>query len=427
VLMLNGMRHQVRLRTDGGLRTGRDIVVAAILGAEEFGIGTASLIAVGCLMVRQCHSNTCPVGVCTQDERLRARFSGTPEKVINLMTFIAQEVRELLAEIGFRTLQDVIGRTDLLMQISRGAEHLDDLDLNPLLVRVESPDPPYCTRTSRREPAPSLDEAWLGSGSVVAAQVRAFLETGTAATIAAAVRNTDRAIGSRLSAHVLRRFGPAGPPEPLTLRLTGSCGQSLGAFLVAGVAIAVEGDANDYVGKGLSGGRIALFPSPEAAIRARGDAIIGNTCLYGATSGALFAAGQAGERFAVRNSGATAVIEGCGANGCEYMTGGDVMILGPVGANFGAGMTGGQAFLLDPEGHFERHANLETIAFEPLAGSGGEEHARTLLQEHVARTGSVLGAALLADWPRAAAAMIRVRPRAVLAPAPVAARATALA
>ena len=392
VLMLNNLRHRVRLRTDGGLRTGRDIVVAAILGAEEFGIGTTSLIAMGCLMVRQCHSNTCPVGICTQDESLRAKFTGNPEKIVHLMTFIAQEIREILALLGFRRLEDIIGRTDLITQISRGADNLEDLDLNPLLVRVDSPHAPYCTRTGRNEPASSLDEDMLRDAP-------AFFERGEKRQLDYAVRNTQRAIGARASSHIVRRFGMHALPEGrLQLALTGSCGQSLGAFLVQGIAIHVEGDANDYVGKGLSGGRSSLRAPANAGSPDQPNSSIGNTCLYGATSGELFAAGLAGERFGVRNSGAKAVLEGCGANGCEYMTGGCVVMLGPVGENFGAGMTGGEAFLYDPEGLFTLHANPGTIGWQRLQMGSGALRLRALIERHVQFTGSAPGSALLADW-----------------------------
>jgi glutamate synthase (NADPH/NADH) large chain len=409
VLMLNNLRHRVRLRTDGGLRTGRDIVVAAILGAEEFGIGTASLVAMGCLMVRQCHSNTCPVGVCTQDESLRARFTGTPEKVVNLMTFIAEEVREILALIGFRSLTEVIGRTDLITQISRGAAHLDDIDLNPLLVRVDSPHPLYCTRDGRNEPPPSLDEHFLENAA-------AFFESGEKRQLDFAVRNTQRGIGARASAHVVRKFGMHGLPEGrLTVRLRGSCGQSLGAFLVQGIALDVTGDANDYVGKGLSGGLIALKPRAEDAANARANAIIGNTCLYGATSGKLFAAGLAGERFAVRNSGAVAVIEGCGANGCEYMTGGAVVILGPVGENFAAGMTGGEAFVYDPDDQLPSLANPDSVVLERVHTAAAQAKLKALIEAHCAHTGSALAQELLQAWERNSAAFVWARAREAIA------------
>jgi len=403
-LMLNNLRHRVRLRTDGGLRTGRDVVVAAILGAEEFGIGTASLVAMGCLMVRQCHSNTCPVGVCTQDESLRKKFTGTPDKVVNLMTFIAEEVREILAQIGFRRLEDIIGRTDLIEQISRGAEHLDDLDLNPLLVRVDSPYPPYCTQLTRNEPPQALDHDFL-------VQAPGFFERGEKRQLDFTVRNTQRAIGTRASAHVVRRVGQNALPEgQLSVNLRGSCGQSLGAFMVQGIALHVTGDANDYVGKGLSGGLITLKPAPGEPT----GAIIGNTCLYGATSGRLFAAGLAGERFAVRNSGATTVVEGAGANACEYMTGGTAVILGAVGENFGAGMSGGMAFVYDEDGRFEAMANGDTIVWQRLASKHWEAVLKALIEEHAKRTASPRAAELLAHWSVARGRFWQICPKEML-------------
>jgi glutamate synthase (NADPH/NADH) large chain len=408
VLMLNNLRHRVTLRTDGGLRTGRDIVVAAILGAEEFGIGTASLVAMGCIMVRQCHANTCPVGVCTQDPALRERFVGTPDKVVNLMTFIAREVRELLAQLGVTRLQDVIGRTDLIEQISRGASHLDDLDLNPLLVRVDSPYPPYNIQVGRTEVADTLDTQILTDGA-------GFFDRKEKRVLSYAVRNTQRAVGSRASSEVVRRYGMTGMPEGrLRVELEGSAGQSLGAFLVQGITLDVTGEANDYVGKGLSGGLIVLKPQPRFQAVAAANAIIGNTCLYGATSGRLFAAGLAGERFAVRNSGADAVIEGCGANGCEYMTGGTVVVLGPVGENFGAGMTGGMAFIYDPDDRFALMANPDTITWRRIGASAWDTRVRALIEEHISRTGSVRGADLLADWPTARGRIWQVVPKEML-------------
>ncbi|MGH6951175.1 MAG: glutamate synthase large subunit, partial [Vitreimonas sp.] len=406
VLMLNNLRHRVRLRTDGGIRTGRDVIVAAILGAEEFGIGTASLVAMGCLMVRQCHSNTCPVGVCTQDESLRKRFTGTPEKVVNLMSFIAEEVREILALIGFRRLEDIIGRTDLIEQISRGAEHLDDLDLNPLLVRVDSPYPPYCTQLGRSEPPQSLDHQFI-------AEAPAFFERGEKRQLDYVVRNTQRAIGARASAHVVRRVGMNALPEgQLSVNLRGSCGQSLGAFLAGGIALHVTGDANDYVGKGLSGGLITLRPAPEEAGRA--GAIIGNTCLYGATGGKLFAAGLAGERFAVRNSGATAVVEGAGANACEYMTGGIVAILGAVSDNFAAGMSGGMAFVYDEAGRFEDMLNPDSVVAVRLGSAHWEGVLKALVEEHARRTGSPRASHFLAHWREARARFWQICPNEML-------------
>ncbi|MGH7084696.1 MAG: glutamate synthase-related protein, partial [Acetobacteraceae bacterium] len=368
VLMLNRLRHRVKLRTDGGIKTGRDVVIAAMLGAEEFGIGTASLVAMGCIMVRQCHSNTCPVGVCTQNPELRAKFEGTPEKVINLFSFIAEDVRSILASLGFRHLEDVIGRTDLLHQISRGSDLLDDLDLNPLLAQADpGPYTRYCSREGRNEVPDSRDAQMIAD----AAQ---FFEHGEKMQLQYTVRNTDRAVGTRFSARIVRRFGMTGlEPGHVTIRLRGSAGQSLGAFAVRGLKLEVFGDANDYVGKGLSGATIVIRPSPSSNLKSQDNTIIGNTVLYGATSGFLFAAGQAGERFAVRNSGAEAVIEGCGSNGCEYMTGGTVVVLGRVGENFGAGFTGGMAFVYDPEVHFPRLANPDSISWQRIASAYWEE------------------------------------------------------
>ena len=405
VLTLNNLRDQVTLRTDGGLRTGRDIVIAAMLGAEEYGIGTASLLAMGCIMVRQCHSNTCPVGVCTQDERLRAKFTGTADKVVNLMTFIAEEVREILAELGFTRLDEVIGRTDLLAQISRGSAMLDDLDLSPLLVRAD-PEARVLYKPNHRNPVPeSLDEQILRDGA-------AFFERGEKMQLDYHVRNVHRAIGARASSHMVRRFGmDALPEDRLWVTLEGSCGQSLGAFGVKGMTIEVIGDANDYVGKGLSGATIILRQPSTAKYVAKDNTIIGNTVLYGATSGKLFAAGQAGERFAVRNSGATVVVEGCGSNGCEYMTGGTAVILGPVGVNFGAGMTGGMAFIHDPARRFEAMVNPESVIWRPVVTEHWSNVLKTLIEEHVKRTGSVHARTLLDNWQLEVRNFVHVVPK----------------
>ncbi|RXR31116.1 glutamate synthase large subunit [Sphingobium fluviale] len=411
VLTLNGLRHRVKLRTDGGLKTGRDIVIAAILGAEEFGIGTLALVAMGCIMVRQCHSNTCPVGVCVQDERLRAKFTGTPEKVINLMTFIAEEVREILARLGVRSLDEVVGRTELLRQVNRGADHLDDLDLNPILAKVDAPDAHrrFNIPTHRNEVPDSLDAQILGDA-------KAVFDRGEKMQLTYTVRNTHRAVGTRFSARITETFGMNALADGhVHIRLRGSAGQSLGAFLCKGVTLEVFGDANDYVGKGLSGGIIAVRPMVSSPLESQNNTIIGNTVLYGATAGKLFAAGQAGERFAVRNSGAQVVVEGCGANGCEYMTGGTAVILGKVGANFGAGMTGGMAFVLDDDGSFAAHANPESIVWQRLDSAHWGGVLRDLIEEHVERTGSKWSAALLEDWERRRGQFWQVCPKEMIA------------
>ncbi|WP_174279312.1 glutamate synthase large subunit [Sphingomonas bacterium] len=410
VLTLNGLRGRVRLRADGGLKTGRDIVVAAILGAEEYGIGTLSLVAMGCIMVRQCHSNTCPVGVCTQDERLRAKFTGTPDKVINLMTFIAEEVRDILAKLGVRSLDEVIGRTELLRQVSRGAEHLDDLDLNPILAKVDATDAErrFSLSTFRNEVPDGLDAQILKDAAPVFAR-------GEKMQLTYSVRNVHRAVGTRLSGEIVRRLGADRLADGhVTIRLRGSAGQSLGAFLVRGVTLEVFGDANDYVGKGLSGGTIVVRPSVSSRLASQDHTIVGNTVLYGATSGRLFAGGQAGERFAVRNSGATVVVEGCGANGCEYMTGGTAVILGAVGLNFGAGMTGGSAFVYDADGGFDRRANPDSIVWRRLGSAWWEERLLGLIRDHVAVTDSRWARGLLDDWDRVAGRFWQVVPKEML-------------
>ncbi|SEL96018.1 glutamate synthase (NADPH) large subunit [Sphingomonas palmae] len=410
VLTLNGLRGRIKLRADGGLKTGRDIVIAAILGAEEFGIGTLSLVAMGCIMVRQCHSNTCPVGVCTQDPKLRDKFVGTPEKVINLMTFIAEEVRDILARLGVRSLDEVIGRTELLRQVSRGAEHLDDLDLNPILAKVDATDAErrFSLSTFRNEVPDSLDAQIIKDAAPV-------FSRGEKMQLTYSVRNTHRAVGTRLSSEVTRRFGMSKLADGhVTVRLRGSAGQSLGAFLCRGITLEVFGDANDYVGKGLSGGTIIVRPAVSSPLASQDNTILGNTVLYGATAGRLLAAGQAGERFAVRNSGADVVVEGCGANGCEYMTGGTAVVLGEVGQNFGAGMTGGMAFVYDAAGRFARNANPESIVWQRLASEHWEGKLRALVEAHARATDSRWSKGLLEDWDAALAHFWQVVPKEML-------------
>jgi glutamate synthase (NADPH/NADH) large chain len=410
VLAMNHLRDRITLRTDGGLRTGRDIVMAAMMGAEEYGIGTAALIAMGCIMVRQCQSNTCPVGVCTQDERLREKFTGTADKVVNLITFYAQEVREILAEIGARSLDEVIGRADLLSQVSRGSAHLDDLDLNPLLITVDGAHEIVYDRSKPRNVVPDTLDA-----QIVADAAR-FLNDGEKMQLQYAVQNTLRTIGTRTSSHIVQRFGMRNSlqPDHLTVKLQGSAGQSLGAFAAPGLKLEVSGDANDYVGKGLSGGTIVVRPPMNSPITASENTIIGNTVLYGATDGYLFAAGRAGERFAVRNSGAKVVVEGCGSNGCEYMTGGVAVILGTIGANFGAGMTGGMAYLYDPHGEAEKLMNLETLVTCPVAADHWVTQLEELIEQHAAETGSQRAANILQHWDVERSKFLQVCPKEML-------------
>ncbi|HDZ81194.1 MAG TPA: glutamate synthase large subunit [Roseobacter sp.] len=417
VLSMNNLRDRVTLRTDGGLRTGRDIVMAAMMGAEEYGIGTAALIAMGCIMVRQCQSNTCPVGVCTQDEALRDKFTGNADKVVNLITFYATEVRELLASIGARSLDDVIGRADLLAQVSRGSAHLDDLDLNPLLITVDGAADIVYDRNKPRNPVLDTLDA-----EIVRDAAR-FLEDGEKMQLSYAVQNTHRTVGTRTSSHIISRFGMNNQlqADHLTVKLSGSAGQSLGAFAAPGLKLEVSGDANDYVGKGLSGGTIVVRPPMASTIVASENTIIGNTVLYGATKGFLFAAGRAGERFAVRNSGAYVVIEGCGSNGCEYMTGGVAVILGDIGANFGAGMTGGMAYLYDPQGKADKMLNRETLVTCPVTVDHWNDQLKGLIERHLKETGSRKAEDILQHWDIEKGNFLQICPKEMLIhiPAPL--------
>lgn len=410
VLAMNNLRERITLRTDGGLRTGRDIVMAAMLGAEEYGIGTAALIAMGCIMVRQCQSNTCPVGVCTQDDALRGKFTGNADKVVNLITFYATEVREILASIGARSLDEVIGRADLLTQVSRGSAHLDDLDLNPLLITVDGANKIRYDRNKPRNPVDDTLDAQIVQDAA------RFLNDGEKMQLDYAVQNTLRTIGTRTSAHIVQKFGMRNnlQSDHLKVKLRGSAGQSLGAFAAPGLKLEVSGDANDYVGKGLSGGTIVVRPPMNSPLIASENTIIGNTVLYGATAGYLFAAGRAGERFAVRNSGASVVIEGCGTNGCEYMTGGVAVILGAIGANFGAGMTGGMAYLYDPKGEAADLINMETLVTNPVTVAHWEEQLLDLVTRHKAETGSRKAAEILQHWDAEKANFVQICPKEML-------------
>ncbi len=419
VLSLNKLRDRITLRTDGGLRTGRDIVIAAMMGAEEYGIGTAALVAMGCIMVRQCQSNTCPVGVCTQDPRLREKFTGNADKVVNLFSFMAEEVREILAELGLRSLEEAIGRTDLLTQVSRGHAHLDDLDMNPMLVRVDEAGPGGTSLTTldRTRPRTAVPDTL---DARIVEDARPFFQHGEKMQLEYSVRNVQRTIGSRVSSEIVQRFGMNNDfaDDHLTIKLTGTAGQSLGAFAAPGLKLIVFGDANDYVAKGLSGGTVVVRPVLGSTLVPHANTIIGNTVLYGATAGYLFASGQGGERFAVRNSGATAVLEGCGSNGCEYMTGGRVVILGETGDNFGAGMTGGMAYVYDPDETFIDHVNDETIIPCRIESAHWEAELKSLITRHVAETDSPFAASLLNEWDRHVGKFWQVVPKEMLARLP---------
>ena len=405
ILSLNGLRDKVILRTDGGIKTGRDIVKAAILGAEEYGIGTASLVAMGCIMVRQCHSNTCPVGVCTQDEKLREKFGGTPEKVINLFSFIAEEVREILASLGFSSLKDVIGKTELLFQTHYGSSDLDNLDLNPILTKIDDGKVyDYHSEKFRNEVPKTLDDLFEKDG-------KEFIQSGQKIELTYNIQNTLRSIGTKISSFITRNYGMnILSDDHVTLKLRGSAGQSLGAFAVKGLTLRVFGDANDYVGKGLSGGKIIVQPRSSFSQPSHENVIIGNVTLYGATAGTLYAAGQAGDRFCVRNSGALAVVEGCGANGCEYMTGGSAIILGNIGDNFGAGMTGGSAFIYSNQKNLPEMLNKENVDTYQVVDNNWKDFLFKVLVDFNKQTKSKRGAFIIENFNQEISNFVHVVP-----------------
>ncbi len=405
ILTLNNLRHKITLKTDGGIKTGRDIVIAAMMGAEEYGLGTSSLVAMGCIMVRQCHSNTCPVGVCSQDKLLREKFTGTPEKVVNLFSFVAMEVREILSNLGYKSINEIIGRTDLLSQVNKGSSNLDDLDLNPLLVQADpGNNPTYCKeRIINRVPEALDEKIWSDIENKIDISKKNKFEYD--------IKNTFRSVGTRLSHYIYKKFGKDKlTQDTINLTLKGSAGQSLGAFLTTGIKLIVEGDTNDYVGKGLSGGNIIVRPRKESKLKSNDNTIIGNTVLYGATSGKLFASGQAGERFAVRNSGGLAIVEGCGAHGCEYMTGGAAIILGPIGDNFGAGMTGGMAFVYDEKNTFEKFANPSSIIWQPVETEYWKNYLKKMIIEFYNETKSVVANKIIIDFENELNKFIQVCP-----------------
>ncbi|WJV54288.1 glutamate synthase large subunit [Prodigiosinella aquatilis] len=408
-LVSNGLRHKIRLQVDGGLKTGLDIIKATILGAESFGFGTGPMVALGCKYLRICHLNNCATGVATQDEKLRRdHYHGLPERVVNYFNFIAQETRLLMAELGVSRLVDLIGRTDLLLELDGFTAKQNKLDLSPLL-HTAQPHPGkalYCTENN-----PSFDKGLLNKALVEQAQ--SHVESRQGKALYFDIRNTDRSVGATLSGVIAARHGDQGlASDPIKAYFNGTAGQSFGVWNAGGVELALTGDANDYVGKGMAGGIISVRPPVGSAFRSHEASIVGNTCLYGATGGKLFAAGRAGERFAVRNSGAITVVEGIGDNGCEYMTGGIVCILGRTGVNFGAGMTGGFSYVLDEDGEFRKRVNpelVEVLDVENLAIH--EEHLRGLITEHVHHTGSQHGEEILANWPVWVSKFALVKPK----------------
>ena len=399
-LRINNLRDKVRLQTDGGLKTGLDVIKGAILGAESFGFGTIPMVALGCKYLRICHLNNCATGVATQNEQLREEyFIGTVEMVKNYFRFVAEEVREIMAEMGVRKFEDLIGRTDLLTAISdeEAPAKIQNLDLTNLLNNDFVPaDAPQTCQVARNEP---FDKGSLAERMV--AETLSAIENGKGGEFEFKVTNCDRSIGARLSGEIAKRWGDKGMPNPLTLKLTGVAGQSFGVWNAKGLNLYIEGDANDYVGKGMNGGSITLTPPAGSPFESQKTSIIGNTCLYGATGGKLFAAGLAGERFAVRNSGAHAVIEGAGDHCCEYMTGGLVTVLGDTGYNFGAGMTGGFAYVLDMDRTFVDKYNHELVDIHRISSEPMEayrNHLRSVIAEFVEATGSKWGQEVLNNF-----------------------------
>ena len=407
-LLLNDLRSRITVEVDGGMRTGRDVVVGALLGADEFGFSTAPLIAMGCIMMRVCHLNTCPVGIATQDPELRRRFRGTPEHVTAYLMMVAEEVRELMASLGVRRFKDMIGRSDLL-DADAAIEHWKarHVDLSMVLTTPELP--PGAPRSRTRAQVPVLDDAldW----DLVRRCEPAIARGESTRVGPIPVRNVNRAVGGILSGEIARRHGARGLPEgTIEIAFSGSAGQSFAAWLAPGVTFSLRGETNDYAGKGLSGGIVAVRPPEKARFLAEENSIVGNTVLYGATGGRAFFRGLAGERFAVRNSGALAVVEGVGDHGCEYMTGGVVVILGPTGRNFAAGMSGGIAYVYDKERRFKERCNLDLVDLEEL-DEHDDEQVRALVAEHVARTGSMVGRNLMASWERSRERFVKVMPR----------------
>ena len=406
-LVLNNLRGQVRVQTDGQLKTGRDILLMALLGAEEFGFATSALIVLGCVMMRKCHMNTCPVGVATQDETLRKRFHGRYEYLVNFFTFLAEEVREYLAEMGFHKLDEVIGRTDLIVRKPSDGIHKHDLlDFSKIVYFPEA------FKDHLLHHAGELIHLTAGvKDQQLIQDAKMALDGKQDLLLSYPILNTDRSVGAMLSGMIAQRYGEAGLPEhALKVRFKGSAGQSFGAFLVHGVDFRLEGDTNDYLGKGLSGGRIVVVPPVRSDFKPEDNIIAGNTLLYGATSGEVYLNGRAGERFCVRNSGAIAVVEGVGDHCCEYMTGGRVVVLGPTGRNFAAGMSGGVAYVWNPSGNFDFYCNMEMVELSLVEDSSSRKELHELIRKHYHYTGSPLAGRMLDHWDRFVDEFIEVVP-----------------
>jgi glutamate synthase (ferredoxin) len=407
-LLLNNLRSRITVEVDGKLLTGRDVIVASLLGAEEFGFATAPLIALGCVMMRVCNLDTCPTGVATQNPLLRERFCGKPEYVVNFMRFIAMEVREYMAEHGFRTMDEMVGRSDLLRPLRNIAYRKSSrIDLSKILYIPGNREDKDVRRTQAQEH--HLENTM--DHQILIPLCEKSLSEKKRVTASLAIRNVNRAVGTQLGAEITAKFGSEGlPNDTIRLDFTGSAGQSFGAFIPPGLTLILHGDANDYLGKGLSGGRIAVRTHPGSTRPENSGVAVGNTVLYGATSGEAFIRGTAGERFCVRNSGAAAVVEGCGDHGCEYMTGGKVVVLGKTGRNFAAGMSGGIAYVYDPDGDFLKRCNTEMVRTEALSDPEETLEVRDLIKKHHQYTESPKAAAILEKFDEQAGLFVRIIP-----------------
>jgi glutamate synthase (NADPH) large chain len=406
-LVLNDLRGRIRVETDGQMKTGRDVAIATLLGAEEFGFATAPLIVEGCIMMRKCHLNTCPVGIATQDPELRKKFNGQPEHIVNFFFFVAEELRQIMAKLGFRTINEMVGRVDKL-KIQKAVDHwkAKGLDLSPLLKMPEvGPEiPRYCVQKQDHGLADILDNKLIEL-------CKPAIEKGEKVTLDLPIRNVNRTVGTMLSSRIAKKYGLEGlPPDTISIKFTGSAGQSFGAFLSRGITLTLEGESNDYLGKGLSGGKIIVFPPKQAIFTPEDTILIGNTSLYGATQGEAYFYGMAGERFAVRNSGVRAVVEGTGDHGCEYMTGGVVVVLGRTGRNFAAGMSGGVAFVLDEQEKFQSRCNLGMIELEKVSTANDKKLLHEMITSHFMYTGSRKAKQLLDSWAATLPKFVKVMP-----------------
>jgi glutamate synthase (NADPH/NADH) large chain len=408
-LVRNGLRNQVRLQTDGQLKTAKDVIIMAMLGADEFSFGTLPLIVLGCVMMRKCNTNTCPMGVATQNPELRKHFEGRAEYVVNFFTFLAEQVREYLSEIGVHSLKEIIGHTELIdVRVLDGStvEKWKTIDFGRLLHKPETDKALYWDRSAFTKITGVADE------EIIKAATKA-IDKGEEVTLDYGIKNTDRAVGTMLSGVIARKYGEAGLPEgTIKIKFMGSAGQSFGAFAVKGLDLRLEGEANDYFGKGLSGGRISILPPTRRSddFKAEENIIAGNTGLYGATSGELYINGKVGERFGVRNSGAIAVIEGAGDHCCEYMTGGRVVVLGKTGRNFAAGMSGGVAYVYDPDHTFDYFCNMDMVELSLVEDSVSRKELLELIRQHYLHTGSALAGRMLDNWHRVIEDFIQVIP-----------------